>query len=171
MGGLNEALKAASAKAQEEHARAIRDRFIQYHADVYGYAQQYDNTIVLAGYAAFFGLWAGVHNDVTQLARLVTVMLMGTSLIFYIAWHLLQMITRQKYEFRRADLFSFASDLQRFNKAWEDNQKEAALAQAKIIRLWPFIFVPSVALGFLGGIILTWNAAMAALNIPLQLQG
>lgn len=165
-GPLTKALRAASEKAEEDHQQVIRDRLIQYHGDVYGFASAYDNGIIIAGYAAFFTLWVGVNAELSPLCRLVTVALMSASLLLYMAWHILQMMVRQTYEFRKANLFQFAQDAERFNTAWVEVEKKATIAQGRILLLWPWVFVPCVALGLAGGITLSYNALAAILNWP-----
>jgi hypothetical protein len=142
----------------KEHEKNIRDRRIKYASDVYGFASAYDNAVIIAGYAAFFALWTGVFDDVTVACRLATVAMMGSSLVLYIGWQMLQMIMRQKFEFERAATFEFESEIERFNKAWEDIDRRQGIAMMRIMKWWPVIFVPSVVLGFSGGILLTYNS-------------
>ncbi len=141
-----------------EHQKQIRERRIKYASDVYGFASAYDNAVIIAGYAAFFALWTGVNEDVTAACRLATVAMMGSSLMLYIGWQMLQMITRQKFEFERASSFEFEGEIERFNKAWEDIDRRPGIAMMRIMKWWPMIFIPSVALGFSGSLVLTYNA-------------
>lgn len=166
MAGLNDALRAASERVSEEHQRLIRDRLIAYHAEIYGHAAAYETAIIVAGYAAFFALWAGVSSNISPLCRLITVGLMGISLMCYLVWHILQMLTRQTYEFQRADLFRFAQNAQRFNAEWERVEQKAAVAQLRIVRIWPYTFVPAVVLGFAGGGLVAYNALAVAFRWP-----
>lgn len=168
MGTLNDTLRKVSADYQakqiaeieaaaQAHAELVRDRAIKYAADVYGHASAYDNAIVIAGYAAFFALWAGVAEDVSRNCRLVTATLMGVSLLLYITWHVMQMLTRQRFEFARAETFAFADDAVRFNAEWEKIEQRQAIAQQQVMRFWLPIFVPTLALGIIGGLTLAYN--------------
>lgn len=167
---LNDALRAASERAAEDHQKLIRDRLIQQASDTFGYAATYDNAVVIAGYAAFFALWAGTAADINQFARLSTVGIMGVSLMLYISWQFLQMLTRQRYEHKRAAIFNHAADPARFNADWLENEKSHGIAQMRVMRLWPFFFLPSVVLGLLAGVILAYNSLAAAFGWP-QLTG
>lgn len=167
---LNDTLKLASEHAAEEHQKLIRDRLIQHASDTYGYAATYDNAVVIAGYAAFFALWAGAASDIERFARLATVAIMGISLILYICWQFLQMLTRQRFEHKRAGIFDHAADPARFNTEWIENEQAHGIAQMQVMRFWPFFFLPSAVLGLLAGIILAYNALAAAFGWP-QLTG
>lgn len=125
---------------------------------MYGHASAYDNAIIIAGYAAFFALWAGVAEDVSRNCRLVTVALMGVSLLLYITWHVMQMLTRQRFESARANTFAFSDDATRFNAEWERIDQQHSIAQMKVMRFWLPIFVPTLGLGIIGGMTLAYNA-------------
>jgi hypothetical protein len=170
-GAFTRALQAASAKAAADHEKDVRDKLIKLHSEVYSGAAAYDNGVILAGYVAFFALWTGIHNDVSSLCRLVTVALMGASLICYMAWHIIQMLTRQRFEFKFAEVFKSATtDPTRFNREWNETAQKQEIATARLMRFWPFLFVPAVAFGFLGGGVLTYNALAVILGWP-QLRG
>ena len=164
--GLMQALKDASKKAAEDHEKEVRDKLIEYHGDIYSGAAAYDNGVILAGYVAFFALWSGVTIDVSALCRLATVAFMGVSLMLYMSWHILQMVTRQRYEFKFADAFNYSNDAVRFNREWNEIAQQQNIATARLMRFWPWIFIPCVALGFLGGALLTYNALALTLGWP-----
>jgi hypothetical protein len=163
---LSVALRAASAKAREDHEKAVRDKIIDYHQIVVSSTSAYDNTVILAGYAAFFTLWVGVNHDVSSMCRLVTVSLMGLSLILYLGWQISQMIIRQMFEFQKADLFSISGDAEQFNLQWSQLDIAHAHAQAKIVRLWPWVFVPSLVLGLSAAIVLSYNTLAVIMEWP-----
>lgn len=165
-GAWSRVLAGAAKGAQEKHQKDVRDKLISLHSDAYSSAAAYDNGVILAGYVAFFALWAGSAEDVSQLARLVTVSLMGASLMFYMAWHIIQMLTRQRYEWKLAEAFNFATDPERFNRMWTETSQEQQIATARLMRFWPWIFVPAVVLGFLAGGILSYSAVAVVLHWP-----
>jgi cbb3-type cytochrome oxidase subunit 3 len=167
---LNEALQRASENAQQKHQKEVRDKLIQHVADTYSYASVYDNAIIVGGFAAFFALWGGTSGDIARFPRLVTVSLMGLALLLYITWHMLQMLARQKFEHERAGAFALMNDPQAFNERYIDIDQRQAIAFQRILRLWPFIFVPSVVFGFAGGGLLAYSALAAAFSWP-QLTG
>jgi hypothetical protein len=164
--GLSGALQAASERAQQGHEKSVRDKLIKLHGDTYSSAAAYDKGVIVAGYVAFFGLWAGAANDVSHLCRLVTVALMGTSLLCYMAWHILQMLTRQRFEFQFASVFEEAENPEVFNRAYAETQERMTVAMAKLMKFWPWVFIPAVGFGFLGGGVLTYNALAAVFGWP-----
>jgi hypothetical protein len=65
--GLGGVLKAASEKAQAEAAEKLKERYIEFHTALFGSTAAYDNAVILAGFAGFFALWAGTHDDIPRL--------------------------------------------------------------------------------------------------------
>lgn len=157
---------AGSVGLPADHQKEIRDKLIKLHSDTYGAASAYDNGVILVGYVAFFTLWAGVNGDLSPLSRLTTVALMGASLMLYMTWHILQMLTRQRYEFKCAAAARLTDQPALFNEAWVKAAQEHQLAAIRLLRFWPWIFVPSVALGFLAGGVLSYNALAVILGWP-----
>jgi hypothetical protein len=148
----------AEAEALLAHQQGVRDKLIKLQSEIYGTAAAYDNGVIIAGYVAFFALWAGTAKDLSHLCRLATVALMGTSLMFYMGWHIIQMLTRQRYEFKMADVFKSAEDPERFNREWAETAQKQDIATVRLMRFWPYVFVPALASGFAAGAVLTYNA-------------
>lgn len=144
---------------------------VQHASEVYGFASTYDNAIVVAGYAAFFGLWAGVSKDVTTTCRTATAALMGASLTLYVVWHIAQMLNRQRFELRQADAFELQDDPDAFLAEWEAIKKQREASWVTLIRYWRPIFTLCVAFGMAGAATLVWNAIAVATGLPLQLTG
>ncbi|MCW2390958.1 hypothetical protein [Sphingobium sp. B11D3A] len=163
---LQELVQQAAENAKLQHHQAVREKRIQHAADTYGHAAAYDNAVVIAGYAAFFALWAGTNGDLDPFARLLTVALMGISLLCYIIWQVSQMLTRQNFEFQRADVFRYEENARQFNEEWEAVARRHAIAQQKIIRCWPYFFLPSVVFGLAAGGLLVYNALAGAFGWP-----
>jgi hypothetical protein len=154
-----------------ENERKLAEIKVEYATEVYGVATAYDNVILLAGYAAFFGLWAGVSGDVTPACRLITAALMGVSLFCYILWQIAQMWNRQRFEIKQADaIVELEHDPSKLLVRFDQIKQARIIATNKLIaRLYLPTFIPTVAFGFAGGLTLTWNTAMRALGIPLEL--
>lgn len=163
---LTRALQEASKDVEERHEQEVRDKLIKLQSEAYSSAMAYDNAVILAGYVAFFALWAGVNQDISSLARLLTVALMAGSLMLYIAWHILQMLTRQRFEWKLAAVFNFADDAPRFNREWIETTQRMNIAVARLMRFWPWIFVPAVVLGFLAAGVLSYSALAVILGWP-----
>jgi len=165
-GGLGSALRAASIAAQEAHQKDVRDKLIDLHSRTFSTAAAYDNAVMLAGYVAFFALWGGVYETLTPVCRLFTVALMGLSLMCYLGWQILQMLTRQWFEWNCVGVFKLADEPARFNDAWMKETQKHEVATARLMRFWPYLFVPAVVLGFGGGIMLTYNSLAIVFGWP-----
>lgn len=169
-GGLTRTLMGASAAAQEAHQKDICDKLIELHSKTHTTAAAYDNAVMLAGYVAFFALWAGVDESITLTWRLVTVCLMAISLMCYMGWQVLQMLTRQFYEFKCTAILKSVDDPARFNADWVKASQDYEIAGARLMRFWPILFLPSVVLGFAAAGTLGYNALAIVLGWP-QLTG
>lgn len=167
---ITQVLHDASEQEALTHAKVLRDRRIQYATDVYGVTNAYDNAVTLAGYAAFFALWAGTANDIVAFARLVTVFLMSISLMLYIGFVIWQMLVRQKFEHEMADCFDLAGNPKDFNQTWEDIEARRNKAMMATLKFWPYVFLPSIVFGFAAAFVLSINALSAAFGWP-QLTG
>lgn len=168
--GLMAALSAASVAAQEAHQKDVRDKLIDLHGKTFSTAAAYDNAVMLGGYVAFFALWGGVEQSLPQVCRLLTVGLMSISLMCYIGWNIMQMLTRQFYEFQCASILKNANDPPRFNAEWVKAGQDFEIKSARLMRFWPFLFVPAVVLGFTAAGLIGYNALAVAFDWP-QLTG
>ena len=169
MGGTVEGwaeLDRLKAEAEEK----VRDRLITLSSETYGHAAAYDNAVIIAGYAAFFALWSGVASDITPTARLVTVALMGVSLVLYITWHMIQMLTRQYWDRKLAATFAHVGNPMTFDQLYLAADQKRGIALQRTLRFWPYIFVPSLAFGLGGAVTLSYNALAVVLGWP-QLTG
>ena len=158
--GPTGAPQAAAEKAQTEDAEKLKHRYIEYHKALYGSAAAYDNAVILAGFAGFFALWAGTADDIPRFARLLTVALMGISLMVYIASVVGQMLLRQHHlEWRWGELFGkFPGDASSFNAAWEAIGREY---EERLGKLKPWLlgaFWTSLIFGFTAALTLAYNA-------------
>ena len=148
------------------HEEEIRDRLVKLQSEIFSGATAYDNGVILAGYVAFFALWAGTVKDVSHLCRLLSVALMGGSLLCYVTWHVVQMLTRQRFEWKMSAVFKFAGDPVRFNREWMKTAQEQEIATVRLMRFWPWLFIPALTLGFMAGGVLTYNALAVILGWP-----
>lgn len=161
-GPFARALNAASAATQEAYQKDVQSKLIDLQSKSTSTAAAYDSAVMLGGYVAFFALWGGVQEDVTTMCRLATVGMMGFSLVCYLAWQVLQMVTRQWYEWKLVAVFNLAADPAKFNSAWLTVSQEHGVATAKVMRFWPWLFIPALLFGLAGGITLSYNALAVA---------
>ena len=159
-------LTAASAAAQEAHQKDVRDKLIDLNSKTFSTAAAYDNAVMLGGYVAFFALWGGVETSVSPLCRLLTAGLMAVSLMSYIGWNIVQMLTRQFYEFKCAAILKNADHPSRFNAEWVKAAHDFEIASARLMRFWPFLFLPAVVFGFAGAGVLAYSSLAVAFGWP-----
>jgi hypothetical protein len=157
-GPFTRALTAASAAAQDAYQKDLQSKLIELQSKSTSTAAAYDNAVMLGGYLAFFALWSGVQQSVTITCRLVTVGMMGVSLVCYLGWQILQMVTRQWFEWKLLDVFKAANEPAKFNCEWERVSHDYGIATAKTMRFWPWLFIPALVFGITAGITLSYNA-------------
>jgi hypothetical protein len=160
------ALTAASIAAQEAHLKDVCDKAIELQSKSTSTAAAYDNAVMLAGYVAFFALWSGVKDELTSICRLVTVGVIGISLVCYLSWQILQMLSRQWFEWRLVGVLKLANDPARFNADWIRVSQDYEKASIKVMRFWPWLFVPALVFGLAGGITLSYNALAVVFGWP-----
>ena len=165
---IQDALRLSGQKAREEALRELEKRQLDYHASLYSTTTTYDNAVILAGFAAFFALWSGTAQDIPSFARLVTVALMGVSLMAYIAVTIAQMLLRQFHlEWKQSRLFVPPVDLDGFEaanaKILEDyHRRQASLEPVALAGFWLSLFT-----GFLAACLLTYSALAVAFEWPV----
>ena len=166
---LQDALRAANEEAQRKQAEKLKEHYVEYHSSLYSTAATYDNAVILGGFAAFFALWAGTADDIPRLARLITVALMGVSLMLYMAVTIGQMLHRQFHlEWKRGDLFDrFGSDPVRFNEEWVKLDKIWQIQVGRMMRPASLASFASIGFGFAAALILTYNALGVAFGWPV----
>ena len=133
----------------------------------YATTAAYDNSIIIAGYAAFFALWAGLSSDLPSFTRLISAAFMAPSLILYIGWQIVVMITRQNFDSGRAAVLDPDLTLEEMHKEWRKLERRSGVAMAKLARFNPYVLWPSIGFGLVGGVVLGWNAAAASLGLPV----
>lgn len=130
-----------------EQVYARRLKFVD---EAHGHAAAYDTAIIVAGYGAFFALWAGVADDVTKVARNASAGLMGLSLLLFIGWTIGAMLTRHRYDMEFAKAMRRGQGLLDEMNAWDVVEQKRIKAMMSLQRWWPAIFWPSVIAGVAG---------------------
>jgi hypothetical protein len=150
----------------EEDIGAIYERRLRLIESSWDKASAYDNAITVAGYAAFFALWSGVADDVAPPARTLTAALMGVSLLLYISWTILVMVTRHAHD--RA----FAATINRTQapidaiNEWDAIERKRTQALVTVQRFWLPVFGTSLLTGVGGALVLIWSCFSRALGLP-----
>jgi hypothetical protein len=147
-----------------EDLSAIYERRLKFVDDAHGKASAYDTAITVAGYGAFFALWSGVAGDVTPAARTTTAALIGVSLLFYIGWTMLAMLTRHRHD------REFVAAIQKSQSPgeaiieWDLADLRKRKAQLSLLRWWALIYGTALATGVGGALLLIYNCIAVSLN-------
>ncbi len=72
-------------KQLQDYKAAMHENFRQ--------AQSYSNVVIGIGYAGFFALWSMVRPDISVQAHAAAALLVGFSLVVFVAWEVYQMTT------------------------------------------------------------------------------
>lgn len=127
------------------------DRYVSAQAEVFSKARDYTNIIIVAGYAAFFGIWAGMASDLPQRVRLIAGGLMAISLVLFVTWELITMHGRVAAGRRLGNVLREAAYPDDFEEKWNAALAENHREDLKVARYWAWIFYPTCFTGLLGG--------------------
>jgi hypothetical protein len=149
-----------------EDLDAIYERRLKFVDEAHGKATAYDTAITIAGYGAFFALWSGVAGDVSPTARTATAALIGVSLLFYIGWTMLAMLTRHRYDKEFVEAIQKSQSPDEAIAEWDMVDLKKRLAQLSLLRWWRFIYGTAVLTGVSGALLLVYNAVAVATGLP-----
>jgi len=138
--------------------------FIQSQEQMFQKLEAYSRTIITLGYAGVFAIWAFVKDHLSHRAVLWTAMLVGFSLLVYIAWEVAMMIHRTTLQLR-------------FNRTINDHPGDQAKAindylvqtRAQLARgapIWMVIQILTVGPGFAGALLLIYNVFAELTGLP-----
>ena len=151
---------------REEDIAAIYERRLRFTESSWDKASAYDNVITVAGFAAFFALWSGVADDVTPTARTATAALIGTSLLLYVSWTMLVMVTRHSYDRQfAASIGKTQEPIDAINE-WDAVERKRIRALVMVQRFWLPVFGTSVITGVTGALLLIGSCLCRALGWP-----
>lgn len=154
-----------------EDVEAILEQRLKFVTSAWGAATAYDTAVTVAGYGAFFGLWAGIAKDITPVARTSSAALMAMSLTTYILWHIVLMFARHRHDTEFAKVLSVPAEPAETLLAWDAVELKSQRTLTSIQhRLWRPIFGLSLVTGMGAAVVLTYNATAVALDLP-QLTG
>jgi hypothetical protein len=131
------------------------NEFIQQQNQLFQKAEAYSKTIILLGYAGLFALWGFVKDHLSHRAIMWTALLVGFSLIVYIAWEIVAMAQRAlvHHRFNKA-ISAHPADLA---KAINDFDQQTRAIEMRSVAIWRVILVLTVVPGFVGAFILLYN--------------
>ena len=149
-----------------EDVDAIYERRLKLVESSWDKASAYDTAITVAGYAAFFGLWSGVADDVSPAARTLTAALMGVSLLLYISWTLLVMITRHSYDREFVGTIAKSQEPIDAINDWDTIERKKIRALIGVQSFWMPVFGTAVLTGLSGALLLTYSCLSRAFGLP-----
>ena len=143
----------------EARSRDARlNRLVARHGEVMGKARDYTNIIIVAGYVAFFTLWAGIADDLDVLVRCLTAGLLGLSLVVFVGWEIAGMVIRVIAERPFGELDPTDHYPGDFEERWDRAMAVSIRMQRQYITAWPWVLGVSAGPGLAGGALLAGAA-------------
>jgi hypothetical protein len=140
---------------EEKLHDSLEERIIATQSQIFDKAQSYMNVIVTLGYAGFFAIWNFVRESILTWDSEIIAILLGLSLITFIAWTVFSVFITSKSSIEMAKILTGDYDDR-------ESMLEAVLAKERATRrlalnlqkLWFPTFMFSVISGFGAGAIL-----------------
>ncbi len=159
----------AEAEREEDFQRNLRaqhDYFgtiAEYQSRIMASSTAYNQLIIFAGYAAFFGVWSAVKSDISRWILLGSGAAMLISLIIFIGWTVFGMYQLQTDNLKTLKTFSEGVD------GFEDRYR-AALASGLqdtgwINRFWKWVVIASGSIGFVAASLLSYGTLASIFSI------
>jgi|GEM_PF-2022482 hypothetical protein len=148
----DEAQKLAEIEAALEQDKAIQHFNLA--VATYQKGRDYTNFIIVAGYAAFFALWSDVAKDIDRASRLLSGGLLGLSLVLFITWEIVKMVTNAREGHLLSEAIWGARNREDLALRSRDAERQINLADVFAHDLWPAIFIPTVLSGLVGALVL-----------------
>lgn len=153
---LNFRFKGELLDDQAERERMRRwDRIIARYGEQLSRGKEYTNVVVLAGYAAFFALWAGVANDIGPIWRVSVGLSLAVSATIFVLHEIAGMYVHAASRSDFGELLDitegYPSD---FEDRWDAMRADLEKRSAWLYRLWKPCFLVSTLTGFAGALVL-----------------
>jgi hypothetical protein len=138
--------------------------FIQQQDQSFQKLEAYSKTIIVLGYAGLFAVWGFVKDHLSHRAIVTTAVLVGFSLVIYIASEISGMVQRSlvHVRFNKAVIERPGDQA----KAINDFLEQARTAQMRAARSWWVILLLTVVPGFAGALLLLYNALADLTGLP-----
>lgn len=152
----------AAAVGQVDPAKI--NEFIQSQDQAFQKLEAYSKTIIVLGYAGLFAVWGFVKDHLSHHAVVATAMLVGFSLIVYIAWEVGGMVQRTLLHHRfNQTIKTHPADPA---KAITDYLEQTRTGQIRATYIWLVVLVLTVGPGFAGALILLYNVLADLTGLP-----
>lgn len=160
----------ARMSAQEALQDTYDRKLIANQASLFEKSQAYNNVILTLGYAGMFAIWNFIRDQMDPWDMKLIALLIGSSLVLFIGWTIFQMVL-----IARAAVAHSAVLAQVFPTMDEHieaiTECEAAVRRGalRFQRVWLWIFIPTVVLGFAAAVCLLSLLLAGVLEIPFAL--
>ena len=167
----------ATAAREEDFAREINARrnffgvAAEYQSRIFDSSVAYNQIIVLGGYAAFFGVWSAVAEDIPREVLLGSGALILVSLIVYVSWTVVGMYHLGIRNLQAVG--TFGEGVEGFQERLVAVEIEAQKRSGKLLKFWKAVVWVSGLTGFVAAAAGRQTAAAAtgvtaAANTPLR---
>jgi len=140
-------LTAAEMQAQQ---RAQINAIKEIVTHTYSRSAAYTNVILVAGYAAFFAIWKTMKPDLNKVLILSSGLLVLASVLLFIGSEIYGVFARTLY-FRKLQKKLALQPSPTFVQEVRAAEQEF---EARAFQIWLVVFIPTVLLGILGGLLL-----------------
>ena len=122
---------------------------------LYDKSTTYAQFILAAGYAAFLTVWSSSREYLSPGQARISVALILFSLLVFILWELVKMISSGLLQKRQAAVIGAPADI-----FWAEMDKLRGLESSFLLRLmgaWPVVLALTIIPGVLGAVLLMWG--------------
>lgn len=135
--------------AEEVAAEAMHQRQIELASSIFDKAAAYENGIILAGFGAFFALWAGMASHLSSQIVLLTGSSFGVALMLYVGWNVYMMLWRTGWHRPYREVLDADLPASRKAELWTAvQQRHRREALTVISKVWPLVLIPCLFLSF-----------------------
>ena len=159
-----------SAQSEDERQKSLRDEEFQrniasrhdyfgsvaeYQSRLMDSAAAYNQIIVGAAYAAFFGIWSTVRDEIPLWILLASGGAILISLIVFVAWTVLQMYQLQSQNMKT--LQTFADGIEGFDERFRTAIAQGLENQDWVPKSWKWVVLASGGMGFIAAALLAYG--------------
>lgn len=138
-----------------------------YQQQMYDASSTYNQVIVLAGYAAFFGVWSAFSNEIPKWVMLLSGGLILVSVIVYVGWIVANMLMIKTGNDRI--IRQIEGGLVGFRERTLEAERQNVRAVLKMMRFWKPVVAIAGGSALIGSVLLAGSAianAVDRLNHP-----
>jgi FtsH-binding integral membrane protein len=158
-----------SFSTQERAAKATTDILVQLVSSLFDRAAAYTTLITAGGYAGAFSIWAFTSEHLSRTATALVALLLGLSLLIFVAYEIYKMIVGAAALLPMARLLNPPKPPDEFLREFQDFEtaRKRKGASAIQIAVWIVALVLSVMLGLSAMAVLFYNMLAIILGWPL----